>query len=115
MTPRVRLSSIAGGVVSVAGAISTPSSTTIVPMSPHGTPAAIIIRWIIHATVVLPLVPVTPMSVRSRDGQPKNRSATTAVARGASSATTQVTPDTGSIGSWSLSTATAPASAASAA
>ena len=70
MTPRVRLTSRAGGVVIAAGARSRPSSISTVPMSPVRTPAALSRRWARWATVVLPLVPVTPATNSFEDGSP---------------------------------------------
>ncbi len=68
MSAKVRLSSIAGGVVISACAISRPSSISTVPMSPVRTPAWFMIPWIRWATVVLPLVPVMPTSLSFSGG-----------------------------------------------
>ncbi len=70
MTERVRETSIAGGVVIMAGATSEPSSIWTVPIMPVRMVLAFMMRQTRCAMVVLPLVPVTPMMEREREGSP---------------------------------------------
>ena len=61
--------------------VAPPMRLTTVPSSAAGTPAAAKMPATRCAVVVLPLVPVTPTTVRSRDGSPYQRAAMSAMAR----------------------------------
>ena len=70
ITPSVRETSIAGGVVSDDGATSFPSSTCTVEIIPHRRPSPFSSRCARYVIVVFPLVPVTPISASLDDGSP---------------------------------------------
>ena len=61
-------SSTASGVVCRRASARPPTRASMVPMSPHCRPAASSIARIRNDEVVLPLVPVTPTTARSREG-----------------------------------------------
>ena len=111
---RCRCSAIAPGVVSSAGRgpSGPPSSTATVPSSPQRVPAWFSSCWVRVATVVLPLVPVTPTRCSRAAGSPNNAAAARAArAWSTRGATSSATARGGSTGSGTR-TAVAPASIA---
>ena len=69
------------------GTAAPPTRASIVPTSPQGRPAASRIARTRNAEVVLPLVPVTPTTVRSREGWPASAAAASDMPRRTSGTT----------------------------
>ena len=68
------------GVVLVTGSVAPPTRCSIVPSRPGRSPAASRMAWARKAVVVLPLVPVMPITASSRLGWPYSASAASAIA-----------------------------------
>ena len=102
----------ASGVVCRRASARPPTRASMVPMSPHCRPAASSIARIRNDEVVLPLVPVTPTTARSREGWPASAAAASAMPTRASATTAW---GTATCSSRSTMSAAAPRATASAA
>ncbi len=121
VTPRCTISassacrSVASGVVSRLGLTWPATRVSTPPASPVRWPAARSPDSSRNVVVDLPLVPVTPMSISRLDGSPYTQEATSPSRARGSATTNTGSPQSAArlFPSGSVSTATAPASAAS--
>jgi len=88
MRRNVSCRSIPSGVVRSTGSSTPPTTCFTVPISPVWIPAASSISRARYAVVVLPLVPVTPITFSSAVGSPQNAAANGAIAARALGTTT---------------------------
>ena len=79
MAAKSRCRSSASGVVWRSATASPPTRASMVPISPQGRPAASSIDRTRKVEVVLPFVPVTPTTTRSRAGWPASAAAARAI------------------------------------
>lgn len=114
---KIACRSVASGVVSALGSRVSPMRISTVPTTPVSIPAARSPASSRYTVVVLPLVPVTPMRVRSRAGSPYTQAAASPRLARASCTTRTGRPvaEASSYPATSVRIAAAPASAACAA
>jgi hypothetical protein len=89
---KVACRSIASGVVRTTGRSSPATTEVTVPSSPQGHPTASSSWRMRNVVVVLPLVPVTPITGRRAVGSPWNAAAARAITARTSSTSTSGTP-----------------------